>query len=46
MDWFSAIKRFYPKYWTKSMVGDAVIAEKISKEEYKQITGEEYEETS
>lgn len=42
MDWFKLIKGFYPKYWTKSMVGDAVIADKISEEEYEEITGEAY----
>lgn len=44
MDWFACIKRFYPKYWSKSMVGDAVIAEKITKEEYEEIVGETYSE--
>jgi len=28
MDWYASIKRFYPKYWTKDMVGDAVVAGK------------------
>lgn len=42
MDWYAAIKRFYPKYWTKSMVGDAVIAGKLSEQEYFEIVGEEY----
>lgn len=42
MDWFTSIKRFYPKYWTKSMVGDAVKAEKITEEQYKEITKDEY----
>lgn len=43
MNWFDMISRFYPKYWTKEMVGDAVKAEKITAEEYKQITGDVYE---
>ncbi|WJY27493.1 XkdX family protein [Sporosarcina trichiuri] len=42
MDWFKTVKRFYPKYWTASMVGDAVIAKKITEEEYKEIVGVEY----
>lgn len=42
MDWFALIKRFYPKYWTKEMVGDAVKAEKITPEQYEEIVGEPY----
>lgn len=42
MDWFKTISRFYPKYWTKSMVGDAVTANKITEAEYKLITGDKY----
>lgn len=44
LNWFVMIKRFYDKkFWTKEMVGDAVKAEKITAEEYKQITGDVYE---
>lgn len=43
MDWYSNIKRFYPKYWNEKMVGDAVVAEKITVEQYKEITGLDYE---
>lgn len=43
MDWFKNIKSFYPKYWDKSMVGVAVVAGKITKEQYKEITGDEYD---
>lgn len=44
LNWFVMIKRFYDKkFWTKEMVRDAVKAEKITAEEYKQITGENYE---
>lgn len=42
MDWFATIKRFYPKYWTKAMVGDGVVAGKITPEQYKEITGDDY----
>lgn len=40
MDWFALIKRFYPKYWTKEMVADAVVAEKITAAQYEEIVGE------
>jgi hypothetical protein len=42
MNWFDMISRFYPKYWTKSMVADAVVAEKITAEQYEQIVGDVY----
>lgn len=43
MNWYATIKRFYDKgLWTKKMVGDGVFAGKITEEEYKQITGEDY----
>ena len=42
MDWFALIKRFYPKYWTKEMVADAVEAEKITAIQYEEIVGEVY----
>ena len=42
MDWFKLIKGYYPKYWTKSMVGDAVYMGKLTEEEYKTIVGEDY----
>ncbi|MED4455889.1 XkdX family protein [Metabacillus fastidiosus] len=42
MDWFACIKRYYPKYWTKSMVGDAVVCGKITEEQYEEIIGEAY----
>lgn len=43
MDWFRMIKGFYPKYWTKDMVANAVVAEKITPEQYEEIVGEPYE---
>lgn len=43
MDWYSMIKRWHGMgIWTKSMVGDAVIAKKITEEEYEEITGDNY----
>lgn len=42
MNWFKNIKSFYPKYWTKEMVGDAVIMGKLTEAEYKEIVGEDY----
>lgn len=42
MDWYALIKRFYPKYWDKNMVADAVVAEKITAAQYEEIVGEPY----
>ena len=45
MNWYATIKRYYdrkPQLWTKSMVGDAVVAGKITDEQYKEITGDDY----
>jgi len=40
---FDKIKRYYDNgLWTVEMVKNAVIKEKISTEEYKQITEEDY----
>lgn len=44
MTWYKRIKGFYDKgYWTKSMVGEGVICNKITVEEYENITGEVFE---
>lgn len=43
MDWYNIIKGFYPRLWSKEWVADAVVCEKITPEQYKEITGEEYE---
>lgn len=45
MDWLKLISGFYPKYWEKDMVVDAVIAKKITPEQYKEIVGEDYKVT-
>ncbi|NLZ90488.1 MAG: XkdX family protein [Clostridiales bacterium] len=42
--WYERIKRFYGAgLWTKEMVKDAVRCNKITAAEYKNITGEDYE---
>ena len=44
MVWFTRIKKFFEQnLWTKEQVKEAVDLNKITKEEYKKITGEEYE---
>lgn len=41
--WFDRVKRFYNAgLWTKEMVEDAVVYEKITVDQYEQITGEQY----
>ena len=41
---FGKIKKWYESgMWTKKMVRNAVIKGKITEDEYKEITGEEYE---
>lgn len=43
MEWYPKIKRFFDGgYWTKEMVADAVVNEKITEIEYKEITGQDY----
>lgn len=43
INWLEKLTDYYSKgYWTKSMIGDAVKKGKISEEEFKQITGEDY----
>ena len=45
MDWFRMINGWYnsePKRWTIGMVKDAVMAGKITEEEFFTITGEVY----
>lgn len=41
MDWFKLISGFYPKYWTKGQVWDAVKLGKVTANEYEEIVGEE-----
>ncbi|MGM9924781.1 MAG: XkdX family protein [Bacillus sp. (in: firmicutes)] len=43
MDWFGMIKRYHEKgWWTTDMVKLAVVMKKITEEEFKEITGEDY----
>lgn len=42
MDWFKTINSFYPKYWNKGQVWDAVSMGKISETQYTEITGDTY----
>lgn len=40
---YENVKRYYDKgLWTKEMVRNAVVKEWITAEEYKEITGEDY----
>lgn len=40
---YEKVKRYYDKgLWTKEMVRNAVVKEWITAEEYKEITGEDY----
>lgn len=42
--WFDRIKRFYDGgFWTKEMVADGVRMNRITAEQYEEITGEVYE---
>lgn len=41
---FDFVKSMYPLCWDKSSVGMAVESNWISKDEYREITGEEYTE--
>lgn len=41
--WYTKIKDWYDAgYWTKTMVKNAVIKKRITAEEYKTITGDNY----
>lgn len=42
MDYLAIVERYYPKYYTKDQVKVFVVAEKITPEEYKKITNENY----
>lgn len=43
MSWFERIKNFYnEKLWTLNQVRDAVIYNKITESQYKEITGLDY----
>ncbi len=43
MSWFDRIKKYYDaSLWTEKMVGNVVAKKKITADQYKKITGEEY----
>lgn len=43
MDWYESIKQWYAdEFWSKDMVKDGVRYGKITPEQYKEITGEDY----
>ena len=43
MDWYGMIDTFYKSgSWSSEQVGDAVTMGKISDNQYKEITGEDY----
>lgn len=43
MDWFKVIKRYYENnLWTLEQVGLAVVMNKITEEQFKEITGQDY----
>ena len=43
MNWFDMVKKFYNGgFWAKQQVADAIRYGKITPEEYKEITGEDY----
>ena len=42
--WYKKIKEWYKAgYWTAGMVRNAVVKGKITTDEFKEITGEEYD---
>lgn len=44
MDYYATVKRYYPKYYTIEQVKVFVKAGKITEEQFKEITGLDYEE--
>ncbi len=43
MSVFEMAKKYYPKLWDKKRLATLVKAGKLTAEEYKEITGEDYE---
>lgn len=44
MDWFKKIDNYYKEgLWTIEMIKNAVIRNKITEEQFKEITGQDYE---
>ena len=44
MNWFRMAKSFYPKYWTEDDLQLLVSQDKLTKEQYKELTGKDYTE--
>ena len=42
MDAFTLAKKYYPKYWGKDRLDNLVRLNKLTAEQYKEITGKEY----
>lgn len=42
INWYRMAKSFYPKYWTKEDLQLLVSQDKLTKEQYKELTGEDY----
>lgn len=45
MNWFRMAKSFYPKYWPKEDLQFLTSTGKLTEEQYKELTGEDYPET-
>lgn len=45
MDAYELTKKYYPKYWSISMVSALVVKGKLTEDEYNEITGLTYPET-
>ncbi|MGN7387706.1 XkdX family protein [Sporosarcina sp. SAFN-015] len=41
--WYNAAKAYYPRFYTKDDVKKFVVANKITPEQYEEITGDKYE---
>ncbi len=44
MDAFELAKKYYPSLWSKDRLKVLVERGKLTKDQYKEVTGEEYEE--
>lgn len=42
MDWFEIVSKYYPKYYTVEQVKVFVVKNKITEEQFKMITEEDY----
>lgn len=46
MDYFKIVQAYYPRFYSKDDVKVFVKAEKITPEQYKEVTGDEYKATT